>query len=81
MTFSVVFLVNETSMFYGVPIKNDNIVEAMETFTASLSLPSEEVLQRLGYDTNPNPDNLLIGSRGNTTISIRDDDCELVLSL
>ena len=77
VTSTVVFLANETSMQFGVPIENDNIVEATETFTASLSLPNEETLQQLGYNINPNPANLRIDSHGTATISIRDNDCKL----
>lgn len=76
ITFTTVFLVNETSMRYGVRINDDNIVEANETFRAFLSLPSEEDLNRLGYDSNPNPDNLKIGRRGGTTVYILDNDCK-----
>ena len=73
----MVFLANETSMLFGVPIENDKIVESTETFFASLSLPSEETIQQLGYDTNPNPANLRIDSHGNATVSITDNDCKL----
>ena len=74
----MVFLANETSMLFGVPIENDKIVESTETFFASLSLPSEETIQQLGYDTNPNPANLRIDSHGNATVSITDNDCKLL---
>ena len=74
----MVFLANETSVPFGVPIENDKIVELTETFFASLSLPSEETIQQLGYDTNPNPANLRIDSHGNATISITDNDCKLL---
>lgn len=79
MTFTVVFLANETSLLYGIPIEDDRIVESTETFFASLSLPSEETIQGLGYDMNPNPANLRIDSHGNATISITDNDCKLFL--
>jgi hypothetical protein len=74
----VVFLANDTSMLYGIPIENDKIVESTETFFASLSLLSEEAIQDLGYDTNPNPANLRIDSHANATIFITDNDCKLL---
>ena len=65
-------------MQFGIPIVNDMIVEATETFFVSLSLPSEDTIQQLGYDTNPNPANLMIDSHGNATVSITDNDCKLI---
>ena len=74
ITFTTVFLVNETSMKFGVRIIDDNMVETTETFTASLSMPSDETIQQLGYDVNPNPASLQIGHHGNTVVSIIDND-------
>ena len=81
ITFSTLFLVNETSMNFGVRIHNDNAVETTETFTASLSMPSDETIQQLGYDVNPNPESLQIGRRGNTVVSIIDNDCKSITIL
>ena len=72
------FLVNETAINFGVRIGDDLVVEATETFFASLSMPSDEVLRQLGYDTNLNPANLSIGRRGNTVVSIVDNDCKVI---
>ena len=77
ISFTSVFLVNETSMIFGVRINDDITVEATEFFTASLSVPSDETVQQLGYDINPNPANLQIGRQGSTTVSIVDNDCKL----
>lgn len=64
-------------MNFGVHIRNDNIVETSETFTASLSIPSDQTIQQLGYDINPNPAGLQIGRRGSAVVSIIDNDCKM----
>ena len=45
-----------------VPIRNDNIFEGLEQFTARLSIPAGETGVMLGDDT--------------ATVEITDDDCE-----
>ena len=66
-------------MQFGIPINDDNIVEHAENFTASLSMPDSEALQQLGYDTNPNPENLQIGHYSTAVVSIVDNDCKIYI--
>ena len=56
------FAPTEMSKIVMVPIRNDNIFEGLEQFTARLSIPAGETGVMLGDDT--------------ATVEITDDDCE-----
>ena len=56
-----------TSQIVMVPILNDNRLEAVDQFTATLSLPAGQVGVTLGADT--------------ATVEITDDDCESFMPL
>ena len=41
-------------------------------------MPTDETIQQLGYDVNPNPASLQIGRHGNAVVSIIDNDCKSI---
>ena len=71
------FLSGERELAFGVQIREDNIVEPLESFTASLFIYSEDEILLLGFDSNPNPSDLTVGLNGIATVDIVDNDCKI----